>query len=98
MITNQKGASLIVEKRKGAYCSIYHQTHFLNTEIATAIPSLFFSFLIDLRDVETGTKTDLDKSSLIQLFESHLHGHDNPGQELKRSILPTTNTQYRRGI
>ena len=97
-ITNLKGASFFINKTRGNYCSIYHQTSFLNTEIVTDIPGLFSGFFIDLRDVETETRTELDKPSLVQLFEDHLHGRDNSRRELERSIRPTTNTRYKKGI
>ena len=97
-ITNSKGASFSIKKTRGDYSSIYHQTNLLNTEIVTDIPALFSSFFIDLRDIETETRTDLDKAGLVRLFENHLHGHAESSRELERSISPTTNLQYRSSI
>ncbi|MBW1808273.1 MAG: U32 family peptidase [Deltaproteobacteria bacterium] len=98
IITNLKRVSFFIKKTKGNYSSIYYQTNFLNTEIVTDFPFLFSSFLIDLRDIETKTKTELDKSNLVQLFENHLGGHANSSRDLNRCILPTTNTLYKKGI
>ena len=97
-ITNLKGTTFLLKKSKGNYSSIYHHANFLNTEIVADGRFLFYSFLIDLRDIETDTKTELDKSSLVRLFEDHLRGHGNSSRELERAISPTTNTQYRIGI
>lgn len=98
IITNLKKDSFLVNKTKGNYSNIYYQKNVLNTEIVTDIPFLFSSFQIDLRDIKTETKTKLDKSKLIQLFENHLEQHANSSRDLHRSILPTINTLYKKGI
>ncbi len=97
-ITNLKKASLFINKTKGNYHSIYNETNLLNTEIVTDIPNLFSSFFIDLRDIKTETKIDLDKSKIVTLFENHLNGNSHSSDELKQSIHPSTNTQYKKGI
>jgi putative protease len=97
-ITDLKGAPFLINKTKGNYSSIYHQTHFLNTEIVTDIPSLFSSFCIDLRAIGTETRVALDKPGLVRLFDEHLRGRAEAGQELKRSIRPTTCTLYKKGV
>ncbi len=98
IITNLKRDSFLIKKTKGNYSNIYYQKNFLNTEIVTDFPSLFSSFLIDLRDIETETKTELNKSMLIELFENHLDQHANSSRDLNRSILPTINTLYNKGV
>ena len=62
-ITNMKQTSLHLRKTKGNYARLYHETHFLNTDIVTDLPGLFTSFLVDLRDVKTATRVEIDKSS-----------------------------------
>jgi U32 family peptidase len=97
-ITNLKDVSLLIKKTEGNYHSIYGDTHFLNTDIVTDVPDLFTSFLIDLRDIQTDTKIGMDKSRLVKLFENHLNGNPDAAEELKQSIHPSTNTQYKKGI
>jgi len=97
-ITNLKKASLFINKTKGNYHSIYNETNLLNTEIVTDVQNLFSSFFIDLRDIKTETKIDLDKSRIVTLFENHLNGNPHSSDELKQSINPTTNSQYKKGI
>ena len=51
-LTNLKKVSFIIDKSRGAYNSIYGDTHFLNTDIVTDMPGIFSSFFIDLRDMK----------------------------------------------
>lgn len=97
-ITNLKKDTFIIEKTKGNYHRIYNETNSLNTAIVTDVPALFSGFLIDLRDIRTATKTELDKPGIIQLFENLLD--ENPGSDvgLQQIIHPSTNTQYKKGI
>lgn len=97
-ITNLNDATFAIEKKKGDYNSIYNDENFLNTEILKDIPNTFNGFLIDLRDIKSDTKTDLDKSEMIKLFEKHLDGNSASIIELKQKIYPSTNTQYKKGI
>jgi U32 family peptidase len=97
-ITNLKKQSFIVDKVKGEYNSIYNETNFLNTEIVKEVQNLFSSFFIDLRDINTNTKTEIDKSTIITLFEALLHDKADSTHQLKHSIHPTNNTQYKKGL
>ena len=97
-ITNLKKVSLYIEKSKGNYHRIYHHHNFLNPDIVTEIPAIFSCFFIDLRDIKTETKIQMDKSRIIRLFENLLNGNPNSKKELKQMIHPTTNTQYEKGI
>ena len=97
-ITNLKKVTFYLDKTKGNYHQIYNESNFLNSEIVTDVPDLFSGFLIDLRDVKTETKTDLDKSGIIQLFENFINRNPGSAQELRQRIYPTTNTQYTKGI
>lgn len=97
-ITNLKKVSLFVEKSKGNYHTLYNETNFLNTDIVTDVPSVFSSFFIDLRDVETNTKTEMGKTRIVALFEDYLRGNPNAAEEIKQSIHPSNNTQYHKGI
>ena len=97
-LTNLKKVSFIIDKSRGAYNSIYGDTHFLNTDIVTDMPGIFSSFFIDLRDMKTETKAELDKSKIIQLFENHLSGSNESKQRLHQTIHPTNNTQYKKGL
>ena len=97
-ITSLNGATLFINKTAGNYCSIYHQANFLNTKLLAELPPIFSSLLVDLREIETQTRTALDKRSLVQLFERHLHGDAESGEALQRGISPTTSALYEKGV
>ena len=98
LITNLKKHSFFIEKSKGNYHSVYNETNLLNTDIVKDIPNLFTSLFIDLRDIKTKTKIDLDKSKIIMHFENLLNENPNSIKELKQIIHPTSNSQYKIGI
>ena len=97
-ITNLKKVSLYIEKTEGNYHSIYNNNNFLNADIVTDIPGIFSGFCIDLRNIKTETKIEVDKSKIIKLFENLLNGNPDSKKELKQTIHPTTNAQYKKGI
>jgi len=97
-ITNANGVSLLIQKTKGNHHRVYHETHCLNTEIITDLPDTFSRFFIDLGNIRTNTKTDLDKRGLIALFNHVLKGVPDAERDLHRNIAPTTNVQYTKGI
>ena len=104
-ITNLKKHRFFIEKTKGHFPKIYNEVNFLNTEILSDIPDMFSSFFIDLCDIKTETKIELDKSAIIALFENLLKAVSNSKnhtkqlvKELRQIIHPTTNSQYRKGI
>ena len=97
-ITNLKKVTFFIEKSKGNYHRLYNETNFLNTAIVTDIPDTFSGFFIDLSDVETKTRVDRDKLSVIQLFENLLTGDPESKNELDQAIRFTTNVQYLKGI
>ncbi len=97
-ITNLKQGSLLINKTKGNYHRIYHESHFLNTEIVTEVADRFASFFIDLRDIRTATETGRDKAGIVKLFENYLAGKPGATEELRQSIKPSTNRPYSKGI
>ncbi|WP_321288675.1 peptidase U32 family protein [uncultured Sunxiuqinia sp.] len=97
-ITNLKKDTFIIEKAKGNYHRIYNAVNFLNTKIITDMPDRFSSFFIDLTNIETETKIELDKASIIQLFKDHLHGNPDSTELLAKVIRPSISTQYKEGI
>lgn len=96
-ITNSKDVALFIEK-SGGYHSIYNNNNFLNIEIVTDLPDIFSSFMIDLRDIKTETKVEVDKIGIIKMFENLLNGDHESKNALKQSIYPSTDTQYLKGI
>ncbi len=96
-ITNMKGIRFLIHKARGHHASIYHETHQLNTEVLADFPRLFHSLFVDLRDIATGTRTELGKVELIRLFSGHLRG-DEEATERLAGIQPTTNIHYQKGI
>ena len=97
-ITNIKKEKFFIEKTKANYHCIYNEINFLNTAIVNDIPDVFSGFLIDLRDIKTETKTDMDKSGIIKLFENLLVDQPESEKELKQRIHLSTNIQYEKGI
>jgi len=97
-ITNLKKEIFFIEKSKGNYHSIYNETNFLNTDIITDITDFFTGFFIDLRDIKTGTQTEMDKSGIIKRFEDLLNGIPDSDKELNQIIHSSTNSQYIKGI
>jgi len=97
-ITNLKNFPFVIEKSKGNFNRIYNETNYLNTEIITDIPGFYSNYLVDLRDIKTGTKMDLDKAGVIKLFENLVNEKPDAKQELERVIYTTTNGQYKKGI
>jgi len=97
-IRNLKKVSLFIEKSKGDYHCIYNNINFLNTDIVTDVPGMFSGFSIDLRDIKTETKIEMDKSGIITLFEKLLNGNPDSRKELNQIIYPSTNIQYKKGI
>lgn len=97
-ITNLKNVSHLIEKSKGNYHSIYNDINFLNPYIVTDLPDMFSGFFIDLREIKTETRIEPDKLGIIKIFENLLDGKSEAKDELRKSIHPSTNAQYRKGI
>jgi putative protease len=97
-ITNLKNTTFVIEKSKGSYNTIYNETNFLNTDIVTDLPSFYSGFMIDLRDIKTGTKMGMNKAGVIKLFENLLNEVADSKNELEQNIYPTTKGQYKKGI
>ncbi|MFT5699383.1 MAG: putative protease [Desulforhopalus sp.] len=91
-------SSIIVEKTKANYHTLYNDINFLNTEIASAIPNMFNSFFIDLRDIETHTTVTVEKRELVQHFSNFIKGVELSDMELRQRIDPTTHRQYLKGL
>ena len=86
------------KKRKGNYHLVYNAANLLNTDVVADMPDLFSSFFIDLSDIKTKTKVELDKASIIELFKKHLSGDSNSTLQLQHIIDPSINIQYKNGI
>lgn len=97
-ITNLKGDTFIVEKRKGNYNVLYNDENFLNTDIIEDIPNAFSSFFIDLSEVNAKTRVNLNKMKIIKLFENIIGGSIDSKAELNQVTYPTTKVQYIKGI
>jgi len=97
-ITNIKGIRFVIEKSRRNYHDIYNDRNFMNPAIITDIPGMFSSFMIDLREIRTGTTVPAGKAGIIKLFEKLLEGNEDAKYEIERGIRPTINEQYKRGI
>ncbi len=97
-ITNLKDVTYFIDKEKNGYHTVYNETNFLNTDIISDIHTMFDTFLIDLRDIKTNTETKQNKLNIIKLFQNHLKGDINSINSLQKTITPSTQSQYQRGI
>ena len=70
----------------------------MNTQIVTDLPGLFSGFMIDLSDITTETKADVNKPDLIKLFENLLNENPDAISNLDKNVYLTTSNQYLKGI
>ncbi len=97
-ITNLKDISYFIDKEKGGYHTVYNETNFLNTDIVADIKNTFSNFFVDLRDIKTNTNIDLNKLEVMKYFDRYIRGNTDSINVLQKSIYPSTNSQYSRGI
>ncbi|MGK0269426.1 MAG: putative protease [Cocleimonas sp.] len=104
-ITNVKGVSFAVDKQRGGYPSIYNDEQFLNFDIVNDLKGLFDEFFIDLTNIGSGSKEELDKAQLIEHFEKFITSDANENddhiqsqQHLSDMITVSTNAQYSQGL
>ena len=97
-ITNTKNVSFLVKKTRGRYATVYNNINALNTEIVGDVPRLICNYLVDLRDLETGTQVALGKPEVIAQFARLVDGDADSAKALAATIHPTTNTQYHKGL
>lgn len=97
-ITNVKGISFAVDKQKGGYPSIYNDEQFLNIDVVNDLSGLFDEFFIDLTNIGSGSKEELDKSQLVKHFENILNGVEGSKVELANMVTVSTNAQYAQGL
>ncbi|MCU4177511.1 DUF3656 domain-containing U32 family peptidase [Carboxylicivirga sp. N1Y90] len=95
-ISNSKNESSYITKSKGNYHEMYHETHYLNTQVIHDYSNLFSEFMIDLRDVKTKTHIDAHNQELIRVFKNYIEGTSK--DELENVIQATTCKQYLKGI
>ncbi len=97
-ITNVKNDTFFLSKGEGDYHRLYDEKNYLNTDILADIENLFSGYLIDLRDVQTGTGINVSKPKLIHLFKDLLAGNSMAAAEIKQNVQPTTSSLYHKGI
>ena len=97
-ITNVKGISFAVDKQKGGYPSIYNHEQFLNMDIIDDFSHLFDEFFIDLTNIGSGSKAELDKTQLIHQFESLIKGGTDAKTQLDAMVTVSTHAQYSQGL
>ncbi len=97
-ITNLKNQTFLIRKIEGDHHQIYNEHHYLNTKIAKDIPNFFSNFLIDLREINTNTKVNVDQTKLIKLFKEHVNGQNDQSRKLHQTVYPTTSEMYKTGI
>jgi len=89
---------IFINKTNGNYHCLFNTVNFLNTDVVTDFPEMFSSFLIDLRDIKTETKIEMNKPGIIELFENLLKGDPDSKRKLNQVIYPSTKAQYEKGI
>ena len=97
-ITNVKGISFAVDKQKGGYPSIYNHEQFLNMDVIDDFSHLFDEFFIDLTNIGSGSKAELDKTQLIHHFESLIKGSNEAKTQLDAMVTVSTHAQYSQGL
>lgn len=97
-LTTMDKESIIIEKEKGNYHTLYSNHNFLNTDITQDTRNIFNCFFIDLRDIETETTVTLEKREMVQLFQSLIRGNNSSDAEIRKGLHPTTDRQYVKGI
>lgn len=97
-LTTMNNESIIIEKAKGCYHTLYNNHNFLNTTITQDKRNIFDNFFVDLRDIVTETTVTIEKSEIVQLFQSLIMGNEPSGIEIRKRIQPTTDKQYAKGI
>lgn len=95
-ISNSKNQSSYITKSIGNYHEMYHETHYLNTQVINDYSNLFSEFMIDIRDIKTKTEINTHNQKLISAFKNHVEGNSKDG--LENVIHPTTCKQYLKGI
>ena len=97
-ITNVKGVSFAVDKQRGGYPSIYNNEQFYNPNAVNDLKDLFDEFFIDLTNIGSGSKEELDKAQLLNNFEELLNESTEASQNLQHMICTSTNAQYQQGL
>jgi len=97
-ITNVKGISFAVDKQKGGYPSIYNHEQFLNMDVIEDFSHLFDEFFIDLTNIGSGSKAELDKAQLIHHFENLIKGDTDAKAQLDTMVTVSTHAQYSQGL
>ena len=97
-IVSSKGHSLLIDKQKGGYPSINSDGLFLNTDIVSDLPGFFDGFFIDLSDFGPAKNNIQDKAHIVSLFEDLLNGKADAERQIKRVIVRSTNSQYKKGL
>ncbi|RUM40148.1 MAG: U32 family peptidase [Desulfocapsa sp.] len=92
------GNSFYLVKQQGEYHGLYNAANFLNTAIVQEMDGFFADFLVDLRDVPTGTTVQLPKKELVVLFKELLQGNPVVAERIAGCIQPSTDISYRKGI
>ena len=97
-ITNLNGESFYLVKQQGDCHGLYNASNFLNTDIVSELKGVFSGFLVDLRDVPTGTTVQLPKKEVAAHFKELLQGNLAAVEQITECIQPTTDISYRKGI
>ncbi|MFC1233887.1 U32 family peptidase [Vibrio sp. F74] len=97
-IINFNESSYIIDKQKGNHNTLYGHHHFYNPNVVHDLPELFTGFMVDLRDIETMTKTKADKGELVTMFTDLILHKENSQQTLESNLVGTVNNQYIKGL
>ncbi len=97
-IINLKETTYLIDKTKSNFHVIYNEHNFLNTHIVGDLPDFISHYFIDMRDIKTNTKMEIDKFKMVALFGKYIAGNPELASELKKNIPASTYTQYTKGL
>ncbi|MFP4546667.1 MAG: DUF3656 domain-containing protein [Fidelibacterota bacterium] len=97
-ITNLNNRKFYIHKRAGCFTSVYNDQNYLNTEVLRDLPGKFSGVMIDLRNIQTNTTINTDKTAAIDLFASFVKGNKEYEIKLRKIIKNTTKQQFNTGI
>lgn len=99
-ITNVKGVSFIIDKKRRDHNNLIGAEHFFNPDIIYEIPNRFEHILLDLRAIETQSQFVWPKADLVSTVKRLLAPGSEPEQvnSLKQALSASTRAQYLKGL
>lgn len=97
-LQNLNDEPYLVHKEKGSHNCLYSQQHTLNLALLENLPGRFTHYMVDLRDIPTQTRCELQTPALVALFARAVAGDTTAIGELAAGIHNTQNRHFLRGV